>query len=74
MTATGIVSTSVKVTKHCHTSFTHEIIELEKVIESQQGLTVRELGFRECDRSGMQGLSVTRIQHYRDLYERQLKY
>ena len=26
------------------------------------------------DRSGMQGLRVTRIQHYRDLYERQLKY
>ena len=29
---------------------------------------------RAVDRSGMQGLRVTRIQHYRDLYERQLKY
>lgn len=29
---------------------------------------------RARDRSGMQGLRVTRIQHYRDLYERQLKY
>ena len=29
---------------------------------------------RSVDRSGMQGLRVTRLQHYRDLYERQLKY
>ena len=29
---------------------------------------------RAVDRSGMPGLRVTRIQHYRDLYERQLKY
>ncbi len=29
---------------------------------------------RAVERSGMQGLRVTRIQHYRDLYERQLKY
>lgn len=29
---------------------------------------------RAVDRSGMQGLRVTRIQHYRELYERQLKY
>ena len=29
---------------------------------------------RSIDRSGMPGLRVTRIQHYRDLYERQLKY
>ena len=29
---------------------------------------------RAVDRSGMQGLRVTRIQHYRDLYERQHKY
>ena len=29
---------------------------------------------RSVDRSGMQGLRVTRIQHYRDLYVRQLKY
>jgi len=29
---------------------------------------------RNIDRSGMKGLRVTRLQHYRDLYERQLKY
>ena len=29
---------------------------------------------RNVDRSGMQGLRVTRIQHYRDIHERQLKY
>lgn len=29
---------------------------------------------RAVDRSGMQGLRVTRIQHYRDLYERRQRY
>ena len=29
---------------------------------------------RAVDRSGMQGLRVTRTQHYRDLYERRLRY
>ncbi len=29
---------------------------------------------RNVDRSGMKGLRVTRMQHYRDLHERQLKY
>lgn len=29
---------------------------------------------RAVDRAGMLGLRVTRIQHYRQLYERQLKY
>jgi hypothetical protein len=29
---------------------------------------------RAVDRSGLPGLRVTRIQHYRDLYERQQKY
>ncbi len=29
---------------------------------------------RAVDRSGMQGLRVTRTQHYRDLYERQQRY
>lgn len=29
---------------------------------------------RAVDRSGMPGLRVTRIQHYRELYERQQKY
>lgn len=29
---------------------------------------------RALDRSGMQGLRVTRLQHYRDLWERQGRY
>jgi len=29
---------------------------------------------RAVDRSGMPGLRVTRIKHYRDVYERQLRY
>ena len=29
---------------------------------------------RSIDRSGMPGLRVTRIQHYRDLYERQQRF
>ena len=39
-------------------------------------LTLEELASwqRNVDRSGMQGLRVTRIQHYRDIHERQLKY
>ena len=39
-------------------------------------LTVEEFASwqRAIDRSGMPGLRVTRIQHYRDLYERQMKY
>ena len=40
------------------------------------GLTLEEFASRQraVDRSGMPGLRVTRIQHYRDLYERQQKY
>ena len=43
---------------------------------ARYGLTLEEFAGwqRSVDRSGMQGLRVTRIQHYRDLYERQLKY
>src|SRR6201996_7063515 len=39
-------------------------------------LTVEEFAGwqRAIDRSGMPGLRVTRIQHYRSLYERQQKY
>ena len=39
------------------------------------GLTVEEFAGwqRAIDRSGMPGLRVTRIQHYRSLYERQQK-
>jgi hypothetical protein len=40
------------------------------------GLTVEEFASwqRAIDRSGMPGLRVTRIQHYKSLYERQQKY
>ena len=40
------------------------------------GLTLEEFASwqRAVDRSGMPGLRVTRIQHYRTLYERQQKY
>ena len=40
------------------------------------GLTLEEFAGwqRAVDRSGMPGLRVTRIQHYRSLYERQQKY
>lgn len=40
------------------------IIELEELTSWQ----------RSVDRSGMLGLRVTRIQHYRDRYERQQRY
>lgn len=40
------------------------------------GLTAEEFAGwqRAIDRSGMYGLRVTRIQYYRELYERQQKY
>ena len=43
---------------------------------ARYNLTIEEFASwqRSVDRSGMQGLRVTRLQHYRDLYERQLKY
>ena len=49
--------------------------QIDEVLE-RYGLTLEEFASwqRAVDRSGMQGLRVTRIQHYRDLYERQLKY
>ena len=39
-------------------------------------LTIEEFAAwqRAVDRSGMQGLRVTKLQHYRDLYDRQQKY
>ena len=51
------------------------MMTIEEVLE-RYGLTLEEFASwqRAVDRSGMQGLRVTRIQHYRDLYERQLKY
>ncbi|MBY0520156.1 MAG: DUF1153 domain-containing protein [Sphingomonas sp.] len=43
---------------------------------ARYNLTVEEFAGwqRAIDRSGMPGLRVTRIQHYRSLYERQQKY
>ncbi|TCP93683.1 uncharacterized protein DUF1153 [Sphingomonas sp. PP-CE-1A-559] len=43
---------------------------------ARYGLTVEEFAGwqRAIDRSGMPGLRVTRIQHYKLLYERQQKY
>ncbi len=43
---------------------------------ARYNLTVEEFAGwqRAIDRSGMPGLRVTRIQHYKSLYERQQKY
>ncbi|MEY3906665.1 MAG: hypothetical protein RIR59_1488 [Pseudomonadota bacterium] len=43
---------------------------------ARYGLTVEEFAGwqRAIDRSGMPGLRVTRIQHYKSLYERQQRY
>ena len=51
------------------------LLTIEEVCERYR-VTLEEFAAwqRAVDRSGMQGLRVTRIQHYRDLYERQLKY
>ena len=51
------------------------LLTIEEVLD-RYGLTLEEFASwqRAVDRSGMQGLRVTRLQHYRDLYERQLKY
>jgi len=51
------------------------LLTIDEVCERYR-LTLEEFASwqRAVDRSGMQGLRVTRIQHYRDLYERQLKF
>ena len=51
------------------------LLSIDDVLE-RYNLTLEEFASwqRAVDRSGMQGLRVTRIQHYRELYERQLKY
>ena len=51
------------------------LLTIDEVCE-RYSLTIEEFASwqRSVDRSGMQGLRVTRLQHYRDLYERQLKY
>ena len=51
------------------------LLTIDEVCE-RYGLTVEEFAGwqRAIDRSGMPGLRVTRIQHYKSLYERQQKY
>jgi Protein of unknown function (DUF1153) len=51
------------------------LLSVSEVCE-RYDLTLEEFASwqRAIDRSGMPGLRVTRIQHYRDLYERQQKY
>ncbi len=51
------------------------LLSIDEVCE-RYNLTLEEFAGwqRAVDRSGMKGLRVTRIKHYRDLYERQLKY
>ena len=51
------------------------LLTIDEVCD-RYSLTLEEFASwqRAVDRSGMQGLRVTRIQHYRDLYERQQKY
>lgn len=51
------------------------LLSVDEVCERYK-LTVEEFAGwqRAIDRSGMPGLRVTRIQHYRTLYERQQKY
>lgn len=51
------------------------LLTIDEVCD-RYSLTLEEFASwqRAVERSGMQGLRVTRIQHYRDLYERQLKY
>jgi len=51
------------------------LLSVDEVLE-RYGLTLEEFAGwqRAVERSGMQGLRVTRLQHYRELYERQLRY
>lgn len=51
------------------------LLTIDEVCE-RYTLTLEEFASwqRAIDRSGMPGLRVTRIQQYRDLYERQQKY
>lgn len=51
------------------------LLTIDEVCE-RYDLTLEEFASwqRAVDRSGMPGLRVTRIQHYRDLYERQQRY
>jgi len=51
------------------------LLTIDEVL-ARYNLTIEEFASwqRAVDRSGMKGLRVTRLQDYRKLYERQLKY
>lgn len=51
------------------------MLTFDEVCE-RYGLTMEEFAAwkRAVDRSGMAGLRVTRIQHYKELYQKQQKY
>lgn len=51
------------------------LLSVDEVCE-RYGLTLEEFASwqRSVDRSGMPGLRVTRIQHYRDIYDRQKRF
>lgn len=51
------------------------LLSVDEVCE-RYNLTIEEFASwqRAVDRSGMPGLRVTRIQHYKSLYERQQRY
>jgi hypothetical protein len=51
------------------------LLTLDEALERYR-LTLEEFASwqRAVDRSGMLGLRVTKLQHYRELYKRQLKY
>lgn len=51
------------------------LLTIDEVCE-RYGLTLEEFASwqRGVERSGMQGLRVTKLQHYRDLYSRLQKY
>jgi len=51
------------------------LLSIDEVCE-RYNLTLEEFAAwqRAVERSGMEGLRVTRIQHFRNLYERQSKY
>ena len=52
-----------------------EMLTLDEACD-RYSLTTEEIASwqRSVERSGMQGLRVTRLQHYRDSYQRQLAY
>jgi hypothetical protein len=51
------------------------LLTIDNVCE-RYGLTVEEFVSwqRAVDRSGLPGLRITRTQHYREMYQRQLRY